>query len=142
KSSDRGNQASSSSQPGGSGAGRRSGDNPTEQAPNPTGSPDNQAERSPEPDPASRANAAYQKRAGELQLEDIKKKVNKDVLKQLNMSEEDFQKFVKAYDEMLKRKQPPGAEKENLTGPQRGNRSLPNQNVRAVAPAEQGKGGT
>ncbi len=93
-------------------------------------------------EPATAANAAHQKQAGELQLEEIKKRINKDVLKQLNMSEEDFQKFVKAYEEMLKRKPHASAEKENLADPQRGNRSLPSQNVRLIDPRAQGKDGT
>ena len=73
--------------------------------------------------------------------EDIKKKINKDVLNQLNMTEEEFRKFAAAYEEMLKRKQPSAPEKEDLAAPQRGNRSVPNQNVRLVDPHEQGKDG-
>ena len=42
----------------------------------------------------------------------------------------------------MDQRQPPGTDKENLAGPQRGNRLLPNQNIRAVAPEGQAKGGT
>lgn len=139
---ERGNQPASSKKPGGSGAaGRTGGNEPTAQQPDPRRSPDDRPNREPEPEePATPPNAAYQKRAGEMQLEDIKKKINKDVLRELNMTEEDFQKFAKAYEEMLKRKQP-AAEKENLAAPQRGNRALPNQDLRLVDPREQAKEG-
>jgi hypothetical protein len=64
------------------------------------------------------------------------------VLKQLNMTDEDFQKFLKAYEAMQNRKQPAQADKEKLADPQRGNRaSLPNTNVRPVEPGEPGKAG-
>src|SRR5260370_32791721 len=140
---ERGNQTPSSKKPGGSGASSGTGGNePTEPQARPDSSPDDRPNRAPDPmEPPTPANAASQKRAGELQLEDIKKKINKDVLNQLNMTEEDFRKFAKAYEEMLKRKQPSAPEKENLAAPQRGNRSVPNQNVRFVDPREQGKDG-
>jgi collagen type III alpha len=139
----RSNQAGSPKQPGGSGAaGSRGGTDPSTQRPNATDLPENQASREKNPrEPPMAPNLAYRRRAGELQLEDIKKKINKDVLKQLNMTEADFQKFVKAYEAMLKRKQPASVEKDNLIGPQRGNRSLPNQNVRQVDPRQQAKDG-
>src|SRR5260370_10139207 len=141
---ERGNQAPSSKKPGGSGASSGTGGNePTELHPRPNGSPDDRPDRAPDPmEPPTAANAAYQKQAGELQLEDIKKKINKDVLKQLNMTDEDFQKFLKAYQQMLQRKQPSRTDKETLSGPQRGNRTLPNQNVRRVEPSQQGKAGS
>jgi hypothetical protein len=87
-------------------------------------------------------NAAYKTAAGELQLEDIKKRINKDVLRQLNMSDDDFQNFLKAYQEMQNRKHPATADKEKLAVPQTGNRTLSNTNVRRVEPGERGKAGT
>jgi hypothetical protein len=140
---ERGNEAGSPKRPGGSGAaGSSGGSDPSPQKPDANGASDDQSSQEKQSrEPPTAPNPAYGKRAGELQLEDIKKKVNKDVLNQLNMTEEDFQKFVKAYEDMLKRKQPAAAERNNLTGPQRGNRSLPNQRVRQVDPREQAKGG-
>lgn len=124
-------------------SGNRSGNDPTAQPPDPKDSLDNRPTQEQAPmEPPTPPNAAYQKQAGEMQLEDIKKKINKDVLKQLNMTEEEFQKFVKAYQQMLERRQPPGTDKENLTSPQRGNRALPNQKVRMVDPREQTKDGS
>jgi hypothetical protein len=67
-------------------------------------------------------------------LEEFKKKVTKDVLKQANMTEEDYQRFLKAYEEMLKKQAPPAEDKETLAGPQRGGGSLRNQGVRQVQP--------
>jgi collagen type III alpha len=43
-------------------------------------------------------------RPGILQLEDIRKRVNKDILKDAHMTEEDYQKFLKAYEEALRRR--------------------------------------
>jgi hypothetical protein len=136
---ERGNQTTSSKKPGGSGASSGPGGNePTPEQPN--SSLDDQPKRTPDAiEPPTSADAGHQKRAGELQLEDIKKKINKDVLKQLNMTEEEFQKFAKAYEEMLKRKQSSGPDKENVAAPQRGNRSLPNQSTRLVDPLEQSR---
>jgi hypothetical protein len=135
-----GDQANSSGQPAGTGSSQRSGgDEPKGEIPKAN---DSQATPNPAPDraePPSPANPDYKKQAGELQLEDIKKRINKDVLRKLNMSEEDFQKFVKAYEALRKRKQPAAAEKEVLPGPQRGNRTQANEKVRLVNPREPAK---
>jgi hypothetical protein len=140
---ERGNQTGSPKRPGGSGAaGPKGGSDPSPQKPDGNSSADNPPSHEKDSsEPPMSPNAAYRKQAGELQLEDLKKKINKNVLKQLNMTEEDFQRFVKAYEDMLKRKQLAGAERDNLVVPQRGNRSLPNQKVRQVGPREQGKAG-
>ena len=68
-------------------------------------------------EPGQAANRKYQKRAGELQLDDLKKKVNKDVLKKANMTEEEYQQFLKAYQEMQKRKESDAGNEEKLTDP-------------------------
>src|SRR5439155_7365951 len=57
----------------------------------------------PEDGPGSKPSAAHASRAGELQLEDFKK-VNKELLDDLKMSEADWAAFQKAYEERLKQK--------------------------------------
>ena len=74
----------------------------------------------------------FAKAAGELQLEDIKKRINKDVLRQLNMTDEDFQKFLKAYKEMLKKQKDAPKAGEKLADPKRKGGALPNQGARRV----------
>src|SRR5262249_53296521 len=64
------------------------------------------------PQEGSAADPRFQKKAGELQLEDFKKKVTKEVLQKANMSEAEYQKFLKAYEEML-RKQKDASPKPN-----------------------------
>jgi hypothetical protein len=70
------------------------------------------------------------KRAGDLQLEDLKK-VDKRVLEKAKMSEAEYQKFLKAYQEMRKRTASEPRGREDLAAPQRGG-SLPSQGVRQV----------
>jgi collagen type III alpha len=86
------------------------------------------------PTPGTAANGKKVRAVGELQLEDLRKKVNKDILKQANMSEEDFKKFLKAYQTYLE-KHPVTSEKEELIAPHRGNMAAPNQRVRQIDPA-------
>ena len=54
------------------------------------------------------------------------------------MTPEEFAKFEKAYRDMLKRRGAASTDKEKLEGPQRGNRTLPNQGVKRVDPGAQG----
>jgi hypothetical protein len=79
------------------------------------------------------ADPRYQKKAGDLQLEDFKKKVTKDVLQKANMTEAEYQKFLKAYEEALKRqKQAPLAKAEPLPDPKRRGGGLKNQAAHRV----------
>ena len=71
-------------------------------------------------------------KASSLQLDDLKKRVNKDVLRKANMTEADFQKFLKAYEDLIKRQQAVRPEREKLDAPQKGGAALPSQNVRRV----------
>ncbi len=89
-----------------------------------------------EPDPkGSEANPLYQQKAGELQLENFKKKVTKDVLKKANMTEEEYQKFLRAYEEMLKRKRSePAAKDEKLADPKNRGGNLNNIGARRFDP--------
>jgi hypothetical protein len=60
-------------------------------------------------------------RASMMQLEEFRKKVDKDVLKDLKMSREQFEKFLRDYADLAKRQQKTAAEApEVLPGPQRG----------------------
>ncbi len=95
-----------------------------------------------EADPGAAADPRYQKKAATLQLEDYQKRVNKEVLKDLNWTDEDYQKFLKDYAEMLKREVPQPPAKENLAAPQRGGGVLPDQRVRQVNPGSQNKAGS
>jgi hypothetical protein len=88
------------------------------------------------PEPGQPANAKYQKRAGALQLEDLKKKVNKDVLKKANMTPEEYEQFLKAYQEMLKRKETEVGNEEKLTDPKAASRGLRSLKSRAGAGAK------
>ncbi len=74
------------------------------------------------------ADPRFQKKAGELQLEDFKKRVTKDVLQKAKMTEAEFEQFKKAYEEMLKRRAHDAAQKnEQLVDPKRGGGILKNQ---------------
>lgn len=55
-----------------------------------------------------------QHRASAMQLDDFKKRVNKDVLKDAKMSDEDYRRFLKAYEDMLKRQKDRSARAENV----------------------------
>jgi hypothetical protein len=133
-------QQGSGSNPGSSGGSGRSGGNePSAQPPMPNNSGANPDQ--PDVEEGSVPDQRYLKKAGELQLENIKKKVNKDVLKRLNMTDEEYQQFLKAYEAMLKRQAPPTAEKEDAVTPFRGNRDQQNQGVRKVEPGAQTKTG-
>jgi hypothetical protein len=78
------------------------------------------------------ANKAYQKKAGVLQLDTIKKKVTPDVLKKANMTELEYKDFLKAYEEMLKRKQAEPGNEEKLSDPKARGGSLSNRATRRV----------
>jgi hypothetical protein len=117
--------------PPGSGAGSKSGSEPSreERAGANTGERQSGETRA---EPGEDAQAKYQKKAGDLQLDDIRKRVNADVLKRANMTEAEFQEFLKAKEAMLKKSPPPPSGKDDLIAPQQGNRGLPNQKVRRV----------
>jgi len=123
-------------------SGQRGGSQPTNLAPDGGRKSSDKAIQPPPPErqPSFKPDTSSSKKAGDLQLEDLKKKVNKDVLKEANMTEEEYQNFLKSYQEMLKRKSPASSEKEKLDGPNRGNGGLPNQRgVRQVDPGARNK---
>ncbi|HWX89983.1 MAG TPA: hypothetical protein VNY75_06730, partial [Rhizomicrobium sp.] len=88
------------------------------------------AEKAP---PGTPADKRFQQKAGDLHLPE---KIDKDALKRLNMTDEEYRNFRKAYEEMLKRKAATPEEKEKLADPMKGNRTMPNQAPRLVTPAE------
>jgi hypothetical protein len=128
-------QPGAGSQPGGSGGpGQQGGSEPSGK---PSSPGDAGVNRNPPPpekgeDELSTPDNRFLQRPGDLQLEEFKKKVNKDVLRRLNMTEEEYQRFLKAYEEMLKRQPPPAVGKQDMASPVKGNRILPNQAVRQV----------
>src|SRR5262249_34562418 len=85
----------------------------------------------------SAANPNYGKKAGELQLEDFKKRVTKDVLQKANMTEEEYREFLKAYQEMLNRKSP--SQRAEESDPKRGPESLSNLAPRRVDTGAKGR---
>jgi hypothetical protein len=132
-------QSSANKTGGSGGSGQRGGNEPSNQPPMPNNAGPDLGR--PEAEEKSIPDQRYLQRPGELQLEDIKKKVNKDVLNRLKWTEEDYQQFLKAYEEMLKRQVPAAAEKEDPAHPFRGNRSSQNQGVRRVESGVQTKVG-
>jgi len=82
-----------------------------------------------EPDgPGTAPDPRFQKKAGELQLEDIKKKIkeNPDILKKANMTEKEYLEWLKAYENMLKRNEPAAKNEEKLANPKDRSGSLTN----------------
>ncbi len=93
------------------------------------------AANSPDPSIKSEANPLYQQKAGQLQLENFKKHVTKDVLKKANMTEEEYRKFLQAYEEMLKRKQAdPTIKDDKLPNPKSRGGDLNSLRARRVEP--------
>lgn len=90
------------------------------------GQPDGNADAQPEP-------ARFQDRSGVLQLEEFKRKIDKKILKDANISEEDYRAFLKAYEEMLKRPQAQARGNETLPAPKTGS-TLPSVGARQVKP--------
>lgn len=85
------------------------------------------------PQPEEKVDATTgQRRAGDLILDDLKKKVNDDILKKVNMTPEEYKKFLQAYEAMLKRKQSRPARPDDVVPPQQGGMGLPNRGVRQV----------
>ena len=71
-------------------------------------------------------------KAGDLVLDDLKKKVTDDILKKANMTREEYEKFLKAYEAMLKSKQPAGGKPDDVIAPQKGWTTEPNRGVHKV----------
>jgi hypothetical protein len=97
----------------------------------------------PEPITENNGGGVGLHRAGELQLESIKKHISKDVLKRANMTEAEYQKFLKAYEDLLKRQASTPAMPDKLMAPLKGpTGALPNRGVRIAQPGVQVKPGT
>lgn len=120
-------------------ASREGGEQPNQNPSNPGGRPDPDTSEPdpPEPEAGSPDNPEHLKKAGALQLEDFKKRVTKDVLKEAKMSDEDFQKFLKDYEAMLRRQGALDRNPEKIGAPLRGGGNLPNQKAQRVVPGTQ-----
>ncbi len=55
---------------------------------------------------AGKPSAPESHRPGVFQLDDLRKRVNKDVLEKAHMTEEEYRKFLKEYEEALKQYRP------------------------------------
>jgi hypothetical protein len=89
------------------------------------------------PPPGSRVDADFSKRAGDLHLEELKKKLTPDALKKLNWTEKDRERFLKearAYQEWLRR-QSTAAGSDKLSGS--GQSLLPGTGPRQVGEGPQ-----
>src|SRR5262249_46989148 len=77
----------------------------------------------------SETNAGREKpeahRASTMQLEEFRKKVDKDILADSKMSKEDFEKFMKDYAELVKRKEKAAAEAPEVIAPPKPGGTLP-----------------
>jgi hypothetical protein len=105
-----------------------------EQAPN-NGALKNGEGNRPDPPPGDRDTTdskRFQKLAGDLTLEKLKKNVNDDVLKEAKMSKEEYDQFLKAYKNMLENERKNVAEKEKLPAPMRGGAAQPNRGLRQI----------
>jgi hypothetical protein len=65
----------------------------------------------------SPADPRFQRKAGVLQLEDIKKHISKDVLKRANMTEEEYRQWLAAYQKKLEREGNQKGNEERLIDP-------------------------
>lgn len=83
---------------------------------------------------AEPADPSHSRRAGELQLQRFKDQVTRDMLKKLNMTEQEFKDFLKAYEAANRRKDAASA-KEPLPGPQTGG-PLTNSGASRVTPVK------
>ncbi|MFO0810503.1 MAG: hypothetical protein U0746_17900 [Gemmataceae bacterium] len=101
----------------------------------PTGAGIGDNERGEGPD------ARNARRAGELQLEEFRKKVDKSVLDRLKMTEQEYRDFLAAYEAMLKRKPAAGppAKDDRVRGDAKGN-SAANTAARKIQSGPEGKG--
>jgi hypothetical protein len=120
---------------GGSGAGKQPGSNdPTQGVTGPRANTD----RPPPGDsrkPNAKPSPPEASRAAALQLEEFKKKVDKNILKDAKMSEEDYRNFLRAYEERARRLKEQAARAEQVPGSQHSS-PLPSFSGRREKPAD------
>jgi collagen type III alpha len=111
---------------------RPAGNQPGEGVPG-TRPPGDPAAQPPDQGPRVENSKPLPSRASVEQLERFKNKVDKDVLKDLKMSEEDYRRFLKAYEEMVKHQEAekPGADEGAVPGAPS---ALPSTGSRRVRP--------
>src|SRR5439155_223927 len=80
------------------------------------------------------------RKAGELQLDEFKKKVDKSMLERLKMTEEEYKQFLAAYAERLKAKPAtgPAAKDERVRGDAKG-KSAAQTGLRKIQGGPEGK---
>lgn len=101
------------------------------QPPHKGGLADGQGDR-PDPPPAAPDtpdSKRFRNMANDLTLDKLKKNVNNDVLKEAKMTPEEYQQFLKAYENMIKNDRGQGGEKEKLPAPMRGGAAQPNRGL-------------
>jgi hypothetical protein len=142
-----GQPGSSGKQPG-TGSGQNPGGGGGQLDPNNDRPNDANREIAPPPkadDKIPRVDKGDQGKAGDLQLEDLRKRLkeDKDALKRLKWTDEDVDNFIKSYKEAQKRKHATAHVKDDLVAPKAGNRVGPSSGgVRKVNGAVQDKADT
>jgi hypothetical protein len=86
----------------------------------------------PEAAKAAEANPEFQKKAGNLQLEDYKKKITKEMLEKAKITEQEYKDFLKAYEDKLKREAAEKTKPDKLPDPRRPGGFLSNRASRQV----------
>jgi hypothetical protein len=86
----------------------------------------------PEAAKAAEANPEFQKKAGDLQLEDYRKKITKEMLEKAKITEQEYKDFLKAYKDKLDREAAEKKTPDKLVDPRRPGGSMPNRGSRQV----------
>jgi hypothetical protein len=95
-----------------------------------------------EPDEPAAAEKRFQRIAGEMQLEDIKKLLkDKELLERAGITQEKAENLLKELTDLKQPKKPEMGARDPLAKPQLGGGQLPNQRVRTVEPGAKGKEG-
>ncbi|MBY0524967.1 MAG: hypothetical protein K2R98_16295 [Gemmataceae bacterium] len=91
-----------------------------------------------DPNEGSAADLRHKARAGELQLEEFKKRVTPEMLKKFNMTKEQYDKFLKDYEARLKELKSSAQEQEKIEKALLGSGQRPNPGVTRVRPPTTG----
>lgn len=86
----------------------------------------------------ARPEKAEKHRASEMQLEQFRKKVNRDVLRDAKMSREQFEQFLKDYADLARRQPPANDDREVLPAPGGRVGSLPSMASKPIKPTGKG----
>jgi hypothetical protein len=86
----------------------------------------------PEAAKGAEASKEFQKKAGNLQLEDYKKKITKEMLEKAKISDQEYKDFLKAYEDKLKREAAEKTTPDKLPDARRTGGSMSNRSSRQV----------